>query len=72
MTEPTPGQLKPDLLRCAHLILEDGCPPEKGMNLCHHEDGELYGTEEACKRCWKNYLAYVAGGRTLNPYRETA
>lgn len=72
MTEPTPGQLKPDLLRCAHLILEDECPPEKGMNLCRHEDGELYGTEEACKRCWKNYLAYVAGGRTLNPYRETA
>lgn len=70
MFEPTLSQLKPDLLKCAHMILEDQCPPEKGMNLCRHEDGELYGTEGACKRCWKNYLAYVAGGRSLNPYRE--
>lgn len=68
MTEPTPGQLKPDLLACALLILEDACPPEKRMNLCRHEDGELYGTESVCARCWRHYLFYVANGRRRNPY----
>ena len=72
MLEPGRGQLKPDLRKSAHMILEDECPPEKSMNLCRHEDGELYGIEEACKRCWKAYLAYVANGRRDHPYRETA
>lgn len=72
MLEPGERQLKPDIFDCALLILEDGCPPEKSMNLCRHEDGELYGTEEACKRCWRHYLFYVANGRRYHPYRETA
>ena len=71
MLEPGRKQLRPDLLTCAHMILADQCPPEKGMNLCRHEDGELYGTDDACARCWTNYLAYVANGRSRNPYRET-
>lgn len=72
MTEPTRKQLLPTIFDCALLILADGCPPEKGMNLCRHEDGELYGTEEACTRCWRAYLYYVANGRRQHPYRETA
>lgn len=70
MQAPDERRLKPDLLGCALLILEDACPPEKGMNLCRHEDGELYGTEEACTRCWRHYLLYVANGRRSDPYRR--
>lgn len=70
MLEPTRRQLKPNLLDCALLILEDGCPPEKAMHVCRHEDGELYGTEEACSRCWRRYLFYVANGRRDDPYRQ--
>lgn len=70
MTEPSRKQLLPGIFDCALLILEDGCPPEKDMNLCRHEDGELYGPEEACTRCWKAYLYYVSNGRKEHPYRK--
>lgn len=62
----------PTVFDCALLILEDACPPEKGMNLCRHEDGELSGDESACVRCWRHYLFYVAGGRQRKPYTSTA
>lgn len=60
MIEPTERQLKPSILGCAMMILEDECPPEKGSQLCKIEDVDD-GT--ACKRCWKRYIHYVANGR---------
>lgn len=60
----------PTIFDCALLILEDACPPEKGMNLCRHEDGELVGDESTCARCWRHYLFYVANGRQRNPYKQ--
>ena len=56
----------PNLLQCALILLNDGCPPEKSMMVCRmQEDGD--GCD--CSRCWSNYLYYVANGRRSDPYR---
>lgn len=57
----------PDLLGCALLLLEDACPPEEAMHLCAMEED---ANEDACARCWRAYLYYVANGRSLDPYRN--
>ena len=65
MREPSERQLKPDLLGCARLILEDACPPERHMQQCciaEDHDGD-------CASCWTRYLEYVASGRKTDPYR---
>lgn len=37
------------------------------MQLCGMEED---ATEDACRRCWKQYLYYVANGRSLDPYHN--
>lgn len=53
-------QLKPGLLSAALILLEDGCPPEAGQQLCRIEDAD---DGSCCMRCWRRYLFYVANGR---------
>lgn len=65
MFEPTEKQLKPTLLSCALLLLEDGCPPEKGCRLCEMQEDE---DGNSCRLCWSAYLFYVANGRNQLPY----
>lgn len=65
MFEPTEKQLKPTLLSCALLLLEDGCPPEKGFRLCEMQEDE---DGCSCRLCWSTYLYYVANGRKQQPY----
>lgn len=56
----------PTLLECALLILDDACPPDRGMYLCcHGEDGEV-----DCAQCWRHYLWYLEGGRERSPYQD--
>lgn len=62
--EPRPDQLQPDLLRCARLILNDECPPERHMQLC----GMVEDHDGDCAHCWSCYLSYVANGRRYDPY----
>lgn len=69
MTEPKDRQLKPGLLDCALLLLEDGCPPEREMQLCGMQDCD---DGESCTTCWRRYLFYVAGGRLYYPYQRDA
>ena len=57
----------PNLFECALLLLDDECPPERCMQLCGMEED---ATEDACRRCWKQYLYYVANGRSLDPYHN--
>jgi len=61
---PRPYQLRPDMLHCALLILEDACPPERRMYYCS------FGEDDTpdCDWCWRTYLDYVAGGRREDPY----
>lgn len=68
MTEPTDGQLKPGLLSCALLLLEDACPPEADVQLCRHQEDDEDGT--MCRRCWERYLFYVSNGRDWHPYKS--
>lgn len=56
----------PNLLQCALILLADGCPPERSMMVCRMTE-DFDGCE--CRRCWENYLYFVANGRTLDPYR---
>ena len=63
---PVPDIRLPDAIGCAHLILDDGCPPEAGMQLCRMIEDDEGG--EACRRCWDLYLLYVASGRRRDPY----
>lgn len=67
MTEPKEYQIKPGLLDCALLLLEDGCPPEREMQVCSMQDGD---DGESCTRYWRRYLLYVANGRVYYPYRQ--
>ena len=67
MLEPGRKQLKPSLLGCAMMILDDECPPEAGCQLCKAEDVDD-GT--ACKRCWRAYVHYVANGRKRTIYQH--
>lgn len=67
MLEPGRRQLKPSLLGCAMMILDDECPPEAGSQLCKTEDVDD-GT--ACKRCWRAYVHYVANGRKSTRYQH--
>lgn len=67
MLEPRGKQLKPSLLGCAMMILDDECPPEAGAQLCKIEDVDD-GT--ACKRCWRAYVHYVANGRKSTIYQH--
>ena len=53
------------ILEAALLMAADGCPPEAGMMLCRLETDD---TDDACSRCWWNYLLYVANNRTRDPY----
>ena len=66
MTEPRREQLKPNMFGCALLMLEDGCPPEKHMQLCSMQEDD---DGSACKECWLNYLYYVVNDRKWDPYR---
>ena len=63
---PRPYQLKPDMLHCALLILEDACPPEPRMYYCS------FGEDDTpdCDTCWRRYLEYVAQGRREDPYKD--
>lgn len=56
----------PNLLQCALILLDDGCPPERCMMLCRMQEDD---DGETCRRCWSNYLYYVVNGRVLDPYR---
>ena len=67
MTEPNEKQLKPSLLGCALILLNDGCPPEKECCLCAMQEDE---DGNSCNSCWSNYLFYVANGRDRLPYRR--
>jgi len=51
---------RPSLLGAVLILLDDGCPPEPGTQLCQIEDVDD-GT--ACGRCWRRYVFYVANGR---------
>lgn len=54
-----------DLLTCAHMILNDQCPPDRRAYLCMHGEEP----EDGCLSCWSNYLHYVAAGKTGHPYQ---
>lgn len=47
-----------DLLKCARMILQDQCPPQRQHYLCMmgEDDSDL-----DCTLCWSNYLEGVAG-----------
>lgn len=53
------------LLTAAQSCARNECPKDKRAYLCMNgiED------EENCIKCWENYLAYVANGRTDHPYQ---
>lgn len=57
----------PDLLTAAVICLDDGCPPEQGMQVCrmHEDDGG-----ESCRECWRRYLLWIANGRSYDPYAQ--
>lgn len=55
-----------DLLRAAMICIEDGCPPDAGMQLCAMQEDDDDGT--ACGRCWQQYLVWLANGRVRDPY----
>lgn len=67
MTEPNERELKPGLLECALLMLDDACPPEQDMQVCRMQDCD---DGECCSACWRRYLFYVSNGRRMYSYRH--
>ena len=59
------GNSQPDLLKCALMILNDQCPPEREMYLCNMGEDDCVD----CTLCWENYLFYIANGRKDSPYK---
>lgn len=55
-----------DLQRCALMILEDQCPPDRAHYLCMVSE-DCTGD---CTRCWYNYLQGVAMGTIELPKIE--
>lgn len=53
-------------LRCARMILNDGCPPERDHYMCMKCDDDVGD----CTQCWDNYLLGLSIG-IIEPYTET-
>lgn len=51
-------------LQCAHMILNDQCPPERGHYLCMNCDDDVGD----CTQCWFNYLWGLSVG-TIDPHK---
>lgn len=50
------------LLRCALLILQDSCPPDRAAYACRQCDAD-----DVCGACWERYLFEIANGRKQLP-----
>ena len=61
IAENRPNMTKEEkLFRCAFQILLDQCPEDPRRYLCRESDEY---DEEACLRCWSDYLFDVVNGR---------
>ena len=61
ITEFRPDMTKEEkLFQCAFRILLDQCPENPRRYLCRESDEY---DEEACLRCWSDYLFDVVNGR---------
>lgn len=49
---------------CAHMILQDQCPPDSRHYLCMKEEDDSI---RDCSQCWNNYLWGLSMG-TIAPY----
>lgn len=53
------------MFQLAHIILNDGCPPDHTKYLC--KMGEE--CENDCIRCWDKYLLWAVNGYKGDPYK---
>lgn len=57
-----------EIYRCACMILNDQCPPDRKYYLClRAEDDSI---ESDCLLCWDNYLRSIAAGTIELPKAE--
>ena len=52
------GNREPDLFDLANLILNDGCPPEKELQLCQYQSEY---SDDICHSCW--YIRLIIEGQ---------
>ena len=60
LENPSARTKEEKLFQCAFRILLDQCPVDPRRYLCRESDEY---DEEACLRCWSDYLFDVANGR---------
>ena len=58
--------MPPSLLDVSIDLLHDRCPRDSSMYLCKLQEDY---SDDACTRCWENYLFHVANGCKNDPYR---
>lgn len=47
------------LLRAALILIDDGCPPDRGAYFCRQCDAEA----ELCSECWRQFFFDLANGK---------
>lgn len=55
------------LLRCALLLIEDACPPDRAAYACRRCDAD-----DVCGECWRRYLFQIANGERQLPQPPAA